>query len=144
MAHYVTTVKTSLSPEAAFDYMSDLRNFAEWDPGVSSSDMIGVGDVEKGSSFDVVANGTPLSYVLVEFDRPTRAVAEANTRRLRSYDIIEIAPANGGSTVTYDATLELKGLFKLLSPVLALLFDRIGTKADEGLQAALPDGMKVA
>lgn len=144
MAHYVTRVETSLSPDDAFDYMVDLRNFSEWDPGVSSSEMVGDGAVEKGSSFDVVASGTELTYVLVEFDRPNRAVAEANTSRLRSYDIIEVEPTEAGSIVTYDATLELKGIYKLLSPVLALLFDRIGTKADEGLQAALPNAVKVA
>lgn len=144
MAHFVTTVRTSLSPEAAFDYMADLRNFQEWDPGVSSSVMIGAGDVEKGSSFDVVANGTDLTYVLVGFDRPNRVVAEANTPRLRSYDVIEIEAADGGSTVTYDATVDLKGVYKVFSPVMSLLFDRIGTKADKGLQKALPDAVKVS
>ena len=144
MAHFVTSVETSLSAEEAFDYMADLRNFAEWDPGVSSSEMVGAGEIGEGSAFDVVASGTELTYVLVEFDRPGRAVAEANTQRLRSYDIIEVEPTEDGSIVTYDATLELKGIFKLFSPVLALMFDRIGTKADEGLQAALPNAVKVA
>lgn len=144
MAHFITRVETSLSPEEAFDYMTDLRNFAEWDPGVTSSEKVGAGDVEKGSAFDVVASGTNLTYVLVEYDRPKKAIAEANTARLRSYDIIEIEATDGGSVVTYDATLELKGIFKLFSPVLALMFDRIGAKADEGLQAALPNAVKVS
>ncbi len=144
MAHYKTSVETSMSPEEAFDYMADLRNFSEWDPGVSSSEMVGAGDIEKGSAFDVVANGTDLTYVLVEYDRPNRAVAEANTPRLRSYDIIEVTPTESGSIVTYDATLELKGVFKLFSPVLGLMFARIGKQADEGLQAALPNAIKVS
>ena len=144
MAHFVTNVKTSLSPEEAFDYMTDLRNFVEWDPGVSSSEMASEGDIEQGSAFDVVASGANLTYVLVEYDRPRRAVAEANTARLRSYDIIEVEPTEGGSIVTYDATLELKGLFKLFSPVMALAFARIGAKADEGLQKALPQAVKVS
>ena len=144
MAHYKTSVETSMSPEEAFDYMADLRNFSEWDPGVSSSEMVGAGDIGKGSAFDVVANGTDLTYVLVEYDRPNRAVAEANTPRLRSYDIIEITPTESGSIVTYDATLELKGVFKLFSPVLGLMFARIGKQADEGLQAALPNAIKVS
>lgn len=144
MARFVTSVKTSSSPEEAFDYMTDLRNFSEWDPGVSSSVKVGDGEVGKGSAFDVVASGTELTYVLVEFDRPRRAVAEANTSRLRSYDIIEIQQDEDGSIVTYDATLELKGVFKIFSPILALMFDRIGAKADEGLKAALPNAVKVA
>jgi hypothetical protein len=36
MARYVTTVKTAKTPKQAFAYMADLRNFAEWDPGVKT------------------------------------------------------------------------------------------------------------
>ena len=143
MAHFVTSVKTSLSPEEAFDYMTDLTNLSDWDPGVSSSEKVGTGDVEKGSAFDVVASGAKLTYVMIEFDRPTRAIAEANTSRLRSYDVISIEPTEDGSIVTWDATLTLKGVFKLAAPLLALVFDRIGAKAEAGLQAALPNAVTV-
>ena len=40
MAKYVTSVRTQMSPESAFAYMADLRNFDEWDPGVSSVTQI--------------------------------------------------------------------------------------------------------
>lgn len=144
MAHFVTTIKTSFSPEEAFDYMADLRNYPDWDPGVSSAEMVGAGDVEKGSTFDLVASGTKLRYVLVEFDRPNRVVAEANSSRLRSYDVIDIRPVEGGCTITYDATVEFKGVFKVFNPVLALMFRRIVSKADEGMQREFPNASKVS
>jgi carbon monoxide dehydrogenase subunit G len=144
MARHVITVQTSLTPEEAFDYMSDMRNFIDWDPGVSSAEMVGDGDIEKGSSFDLRASGADLRYVLVEFDRPNRVVAEANTSRLRSYDIIEVEAVDGGSKVSYDATIELKGIFKIFSPAMALLFDRIVAKAEAGLRKALPDAVKAS
>lgn len=144
MARHVITVQTSLNPEEAFDYMSDMRNFIDWDPGVSSAVMVGDGQVEKGSSFDLRASGADLTYVLVEFDRPKRVVAEANTPRVRSYDIIEVKAIDGGSEVTYDATLEVKGIFKIFSPIMALLFDRVVAQAEEGLRKALPDAERVS
>ena len=144
MPQFITSVKTSLSPEEAFDYMTDLRNLPAWDPGVSSSEKVDEGDIGQGSSFDVMASGAKLTYVLIEFDRPTRAIAEANNPRLRSYDIISIEPTMDGSIVTWDATLELNGVFKVFSPVLALMFDRIGAKAEAGLQATLPNAMEVS
>ena len=55
-----------------------------------------------------------------------------------------IEPAADGSIVTWDATLELKGIFRVFSPVLALMFDRIGAKAEAGLQSTLPDAVKVS
>ena len=142
MAHYVTRVRTPKSPEDAFDFMADLRNFEKWDPGVSSSEQVDGDGVGQGAKFDVTANATDLTYVLVEYDRPSRVVAEANTPRLRSYDIIEVEPDGEGAIVTYDATLELKGVFGLAEPLMKLLFRRIGRQADNGLQKAL-DGEKV-
>ncbi len=142
MAQYVTRVKTPLSPEDAFDFMADLRNFETWDPGVSSSEQVDGDAVGQGAKFEVTANATDLTYVLVEYDRPSRVVAEANTPRLRSYDIIEVEPDGDGAIVTYDATLELKGVYGLAEPLMKLLFRRIGRKADRGLQQAL-DGEKV-
>jgi hypothetical protein len=144
MPQFVTSVETSLSQEEAFEYMTDLRNLPKWDPGVSSAEKIGAGEVEKGSAFDVVASGAKLTYVVIEFDRPTRAIVEADGPRLRSYDVITIEPAENGSIVTWDATLELKGVFKVFSPALALMFDRIGAKAEAGLQSTLPDGVTVS
>ncbi len=144
MPQFVTSAKTSLTQQEAFDYMTDLRNLPNWDPGVSSAEKIGAGEVEKGSAFDVVASGAKLTYVVIEFDRPSRAIVEANGPRLRSYDVITIEPAEDGSIVTWDATLELKGVFKVFSPVLALMFDRIGAKAEAGLQSTLPNGVTVS
>jgi carbon monoxide dehydrogenase subunit G len=144
MPQFVTSVKTSMTQREAFDYMTDLRNLPAWDPGVSSAEKVGSGEVEKGSAFDVVASGTKLTYVVIEFDRPTRAIVEADGPRLRSYDVITIEPAADGSIVTWDATLELKGVFKVFSPVLALMFDRIGAKAEAGLQSTLPNGVTVS
>ena len=144
MARHVITTQTSLTPDEAFNYMSDMRNFIDWDPGVSSAVMVGDGEIEKGASFDLRASGAELRYVLVEFDRPNRVVAEANTSRLRSYDIIEIEAVDGGSKVSYDATIELKGIFKVFSPALALLFDRIVAKAEAGLREALPNAVKAS
>ena len=144
MAHYVTSIETTWNAEEAFDYMADLRNFAEWDPGVSASEKVGDGPISEGAAFDVVANGTDLRYVLADYNRPHRFVAEANTDRLRSYDVIEVKPSERGSIVTYDATRDLKGIFALASPIMPFVFNRIGSKADAGLQRVLPGARKVS
>lgn len=138
MAHYRCTVQSPMSQEAAFDYTADLRNFEDWDPGVSSSELH-QGDMPgKGTSYAVKASGADLVYETLEYERPSRTVAEAKTTLLRSYDVIEVTPGpDGGSTVTYDATLTLNGPLGLLDPVLGLFFNRIGDKAAAGLEKAL-------
>ncbi len=117
--------------------MADLRNFAAWDPGVSSATIRDDAEPGLDTAYNVTANGARLVYRTVEYDRPGRVVVEANTSRLRSYDVIEVTERDGGSAVLYDATLELKGLFKLGEPVMKLMFNRIGDAAAAGLESAL-------
>ena len=142
MARYVTTIESPWSVERAFDYMADLSNFEEWDPGVSSSRQVKGVEPGFGSEYDVAVSGTTLRYVVTEFASPSRVVAEAESTTLRSHDAIGVASRDSGSAVTYDATVELKGPLKLLDPLFALWFKRIGDKAAAGMARAL-DGTKV-
>lgn len=138
MAHYRCSVESPLTPEAAFDYVADFRNFEEWDPGVSSSTLESGSEPGMGTSYAVTANGADLVYRTMAFDRPSRTEIEAKSKLLRSYDVVEVvARPDGGSTVTYDATLELNGPLGLLDPVLGLFFNRIADKAAGGLESAL-------
>jgi hypothetical protein len=80
----------------------------------------------------------PLEYRVTEFDRPTRVVLAADEPVIRSTDEIRVTAANGGSRVTYDAVLTLKGpLGFLADPFLGLAFRRIGGRAAAGLREAL-------
>ena len=108
-----------------------------------------------GSAFRVVATiagrKLPLRYEITEFDRPHRVTVRAENGSTISEDTITFTPADAGPTTTpttrsrhrtevrYDADLQLKGAFRVLGPVLGLLFDRIGDRAAGGLRAALLD-----
>ena len=141
MARYTVSVRTSMTPEAAFDYMADLRNFAEWDPGVVSSELIEGEEAALGSVFEVAVNavGGPMSlrYRIERYERPDVVVAIASNRRLTSDDTINVRADDGGAVVTYDAVLTLNGLFRFADPFLSLAFKRIGDKAAAGLIDAL-------
>ena len=123
MPRYTVTVKTDRKPDEVFAYLSDLMNFAEWDPGVKRSTLV-VGD-EPGvdAAYDVTVSGTTLRYVTLEYEAPRRAVLEAKSFFLRSYDIIEVVEVDDGCEVTYDATLDLNGLLGLADPLLGLVFE---------------------
>jgi carbon monoxide dehydrogenase subunit G len=132
--------------DEAFTFMADLRNFAEWDPGVTNVEQIE--DVGAGADgvFDVTVKGFPkdlvLRYHTTEFDPSTKVVARAESKLLTSLDTITVTPDGGGSVVTYDAELTLNGPFRLADPVLKLMFGRIGNRAASGLVKAL-DGARV-
>jgi carbon monoxide dehydrogenase subunit G len=146
MARYRTTVRTDQSPTEAFAFMADLRNFEDWDPGVQSASQVHGDGGGPEASFDVVVNapgkGLTLRYVTTEYDEPRRVVVRAESKVFTSLDRIDVEPDGTGSLVTYDAELLLNGPLGVFDLLLRPVFDRIGGRADQGLQQAL-DGEKV-
>lgn len=142
MARYIVTVRTPRSPQAAFDYMADLRNFAEWDPGVKRVTQIEGAGGGASASFDVVvASGRgemTLRYATKQYDEPRLVVIEARSRMLTSIDRVSInADAASGCLVTYDAELRLNGPLRFADFALKPMFRRIGDRAARGLVVAL-------
>ena len=105
----MTRVRSPWPPERAFAYMADLRNFAEWDPGVKASRQV------EGKQF----------------------VATAESSTLTSVDTVSVVAEGDGSIVTYDAELTLNGILSLGDIFLRLAFRRIGDRAAAGMRKAL-------
>lgn len=130
MARYVTTQPTDWDPDTAFAWMSDLRHLADWDPSIKGSEQIEGDGPAVGAEYDVkvqAAGGVrTMRYRIEELDREARTLlAISRTPVLTSHDRIVVAPVpSGGSTVTYDADLVLKGPLKLADPALKVSFDR--------------------
>ena len=141
MAHYRTTVTSKWGVTKAFTYMADFSNSASWDPGVASARQSSEGDVGVGTTFDLVANFNgrqlPLTYEVIAFDPPRRVVLRAETNMVVSLDEITFSANGEGTDVTYDADLRTRGWFKVVAPVVALMFKGIGDRARAGLQREL-------
>ena len=83
MAHYIVRVRTDMPAEQAFNYLADLRTFAEWDPGVVKSVLIEGSAPGPDGVYDVtVLNGgreSTLRYRVTEFDGSSRMKVVART-----------------------------------------------------------------
>jgi hypothetical protein len=141
MPRYHTTVHSSLSAEAAFLYMADFSNAAVWDPGITSAERVGTGPVTLGSRFILQAtfgkSTMPLEYVLAAYEPHQRLLLCAETEKVKSIDEIIISPTTTGCDVTYRAELITLGSFRWATPIVALLFKKIGDKARDGLRREL-------
>ncbi len=142
MARYRGTVISTRSVEDTFDYMADFANAAEWDPGTASAERLDVDELSVGSTFRlgvrVGSRTVPLDYRITVFERPHRVILLGESDTIRSEDTMTVVPtADGGSILTYDADLTLKGSFTLVNPFLGLFFDRIGDKGVDGLRRVL-------
>jgi carbon monoxide dehydrogenase subunit G len=147
MARYVTKVRTARFAEDAFAYMSDLRNFAQWDPGVKAVTQAEGDGPGLGAAFDVVvATGRrdmTLRYRTTTFEPPKELLVVATSKMFTSEDRVMVETDASGTVVTYDAELRLNGLLRFADAGLGLVFKRIGDRAAAGLRRAL-DGQAVA
>jgi hypothetical protein len=157
MARYVARVHTAMSVVDAFALVSDMRTFADWDPGVRSVTQV-VGDGPgRGAEYDLSAAavpllplpvGLPLHYVTERYEvpasrtSPREALLVARHPVLTSVDLITATAAPGGSLVVYDADLRLNGPLRLGDLGLRAAFSWIGGRFEAGLRSAL-DGTSV-
>ena len=141
MAHYRTTITSSLTIDDAFAYMADFANAAEWDPGVVTAERLFDGPVGLGGRFLLQAafgkSVVPMEYVLAAYEPGKRILLVAETDRVKSIDEITFAPSDHGCAVTYDADLATLGRFRWATPLVAIMFKKIGDRARDGLQRVL-------
>jgi hypothetical protein len=133
MASYRMRVRTPQPATETFAYVSDLTHFADWDPGIASSDQVAGDGPGVGAEYDVEASGSTLRYVVEVYDSPHRVRAKGRNRWLTSIDTITVTPDGDGSIVSYDADLQLHGLLRIGDPLLAVSFKRMGDRARDGM-----------
>ncbi len=142
MARYVTTVDTTWDRERAFAYLADFASISDWDPGVVRSKRLSDEPFAVGARFEVISSflgrEIPLVYEVLEIDPPRRVLLRAETSTMTSLDemTFDLRPG-GGTLVTYDADLALKGVAKVAEPGMRLAFRRIGDHARDGLRDRL-------
>jgi carbon monoxide dehydrogenase subunit G len=144
MAHYKASLDTPRPPEEMFAYLSDFSTTEEWDPGVIEAKRLGEEPVGEGSEFRLLAvflgRKTPLTYRIVEYDQPHAVTFRGESSTVVSLDRITFEPSGGGGTrITYDADLALKGALKLADPLLRVAFKRVGARALAGLRRTLEE-----
>jgi len=125
----------------AFAYMASFDNAQEWDPSVVEASRLDSGELKVGSAFRVVSTfagrKVPLRYEITVLDADRRVVLEAWNGTFGSVDTITVVASGSGSSVTYDARLVFKGISRLANPIMQLVFNRVGRKADASLRTQL-------
>jgi carbon monoxide dehydrogenase subunit G len=144
MARYTGEVTSPLSPAEVWSYLADLRSVADWDPSVHEIHLVSGDPQAAGARYQLevgfLGNRVSLPYVTVAAEPPSRVVFAAETDSVAVHDEARIRPlADGGTFVTWDADLRLKGARRLFDPLLRLAFARLGRRAARGLDQQLND-----
>jgi len=141
----MTTVSRTFTvtppPATVIDYLKDFSHAEEWDPGTESCTRDDTGPVQVGSTWHNVSKiagvSTELTYTLEKLTDDTIVVVGRN-ETATSTDTMTIVPAaDGGSEVTYEAVIEMKGAAKLSAPLVKVVFEKIGSDTEDDMTQVL-------
>ncbi len=134
------TFTVTPSPQVVLDYLEDFSHAEEWDPGTVSCQQIGDGPVQVGTQWHntskIAGNETELVYTLLERTED-RVVLKGENEQATATDTITVLPHETGSEITYTAELEMHGVAKLATPVMKLVFEKLGNDTEEDMVQVL-------
>ena len=138
MKALINSVTLSRSPEAVFDYLSDLKNELSWNPDMLIAEQLTEGSLGEGTRILCQWKGGPkLICTYTKFDRPHYWEAYAESKKLDIAFKCEVEPADGGARITASMTLLPKGLFRILGPLLRREFQKEEEKNMEKIRKAV-------
>jgi uncharacterized protein YndB with AHSA1/START domain len=132
------TVDTPLAK--VFPYLADFTTTNEWDPGTVRT-VRQSGDGEVGTRYHNTSKfggrETELVYVLESLEPNRRIALRGENKTVVAHDTMELTGDSAGTTVTYTADFAFKGLARLVAPLLAPAFKKLGDDAEQGMREAL-------
>ena len=123
-----------------FGYLADFTTTTEWDPGTvrteRQSGRGGIGTAYLNRS-RFLGRTVQLTYIVEEFvdEQLFRLRAIHNT--LTAVDTMTFRTNAGGTEVSYTAQFSFTGPIRLFTPMLKPAFERLATRAEFGMRAAL-------
>ena len=131
-----------MSPQQAFAYMADLRNFAQWDKGVVKVEQVKGDGAGLGTIFDVTVKGfgkstSTLRYTTTEYDEFSNILVRGVNTLFTSIDRVTVNKTDTGCEVIYDATLTANWIIAGINLFLGKVFNKIGDTATSGLRKVL-------
>lgn len=127
-------------PRKVIEYLADFSNAEEWDPGTQSCTRNDSGPVQPGANWHntskIAGVTTELTYTLETLNSDLVVLVGRN-KTATSTETISVVPDGSGSQITYRNDVELNGLAKLGSPVMKLLFEKLGVDTERQLVEVL-------
>jgi carbon monoxide dehydrogenase subunit G len=134
------TFTVTASPAAVIEYLKDFGHAEQWDPGTQKCTRNGSGPIAVGASWHNVSKifgvTTELTYTLAEL-ASDKIVLVGTNDKATSTDTIEVHPAGSGSEISYTADLAMKGLAKLATPAMKLVFEKLANDTEKQLTEVL-------
>ena len=135
------TVETATPTAEVFAFLADFTTTEQWDPGTVRTERIsgdgGVGTAYANTS-RFLGRNTDLTYVVEVYEPGSRVVLRGENKTVVAHDTMTFVPtATGGTSVRYVAEFDLKGMARMVTPLLTPAFTRLGDDASAQMRATL-------
>ena len=134
------TFTVTPAPSVVLDYLKDFSHAEEWDPGTEKCERLDSGPVAVGSRWHntskIAGVSTELEYELTELTE-SKVVFAGSNDSASTTDTITVLPSGSGSEITYVADIEMSGAAKLATPVVKLVFEKIGSDTEDDMVTVL-------
>lgn len=134
------TFSVSTPPAVVVEYLKDFEHAEQWNPGTRSCERIDSGPVAEGAFWHnvskVLGRTSELTYKLEELT-DSRVVFIGENQSSRTVDTITVVPEGSGSTITYEADLEMHGSARLLNPVMKVVFEKRAGETERQMATVL-------
>lgn len=136
MTEISRTFTVDPAPQVVLDYLKDFSHAEEWDPGTESCTRIDDGPVAVGSTWHntskIAGMSTELVYELTELTGE-RVQFRGSNDTATTTDTITVVPHGDGSEITYVADIQMSGAAKIATPVVKLVFEKIGSDTEDDM-----------
>jgi uncharacterized protein YndB with AHSA1/START domain len=136
-------VTIARSQPEVFDYVVDSNNLLDWNSAALSCETsVAPDQVGRGSRFRGSFKGYgDVDVEITEFDRPHRFTMVSATKAGRFSHTITLAQTPGGTRLEQGASLEPKGLSRLMAPIVGSMIRRQFRRDNARLKAVLERAM---
>jgi len=123
MIRFSGSIEITRSVRDVFDFMSDPGKWPLWQSGVVRSTLVSAGPITLGTRFDEIVKVGPwhlrTECAITKFDPPRALGFSAESAPISYKGEFVFEPHDGGTRIVASGRGVMRGLWRLLEPVLA-------------------------
>jgi uncharacterized protein YndB with AHSA1/START domain len=128
--------------DEVFDFVADERNEPRYNPGIRRAEKLSPGPIGRGTQFraEAVTLGRTVGMTMeyTAYERPRRLASSIHMAAADIGGTLRFDPVSGGTQMSWSWTMRLRGLYRLLTPIIV----PTGRRAEQANWARLKQFME--
>jgi carbon monoxide dehydrogenase subunit G len=145
MANVAVSGSVRAAPEEVFRFLADLENWPRWQSDMKSTKLAEASPGQVSAVYRYLSKAMGMTFDstvrLVRVDAPREIAFEGQwTGMIRPNGRYLVEPAPEGSRVTLNPRPEVRGIGRIMEPLIAVMGRRLNQEHPEALRKALEKG----